>query len=246
MNEILMRQLALDFCCSPDEVLDGENHFTLYRPLPGRRTWQEDEKCALKIAAVNGKLLFTGREDLIGFCRETYQKHTSEWFFEPSEMRLLDGALQRFGQQIGFAHPFYICEKAACADTRGFETVFFEKDEIERCFKGDARFDEAFTFCPEAPDVLGVAALSNGKIVGMAGASADSPTMRQIGINVEPDFRNRGVARMLVSLISCEIIKRGSLPFYGTSFSHLSSQRVAIAAGFLPAWVELTTTNKEH
>ena len=240
MNEVLARQLALDYCCTPEDVKDGENNFTVYRPLPGRRTYREDGNCPLKIAAVNGKLLFTGREDLIALCRERYEKHTSEWFFEPSEMRELDELLRPFGFQIAFAHPFFICESARNVDARGFETVFYEKDEIERCFKGDERFGEAFTFCPEAPDVLGVAAMIDGKIVGMAGASADSPTMWQIGINVEKSKRNCGVGQTLVALLAGEILRRGVLPFYGTSFSHLSSQRVALGAGFLPAWVELT------
>jgi predicted GNAT family acetyltransferase len=87
--------------------------------------------------------------------------------------------------------------------------------------------------------VLGVAALRKGEIVGMAGASADSPTMWQIGINVEPACRGEGLASLLVTLLKNEILKRGVLPFYGTALSHIASQRTALVAGFLPAWAEL-------
>ena len=90
--------------------------------------------------------------------------------------------------------------------------------------------------------MLGVAALRGGRILGMAGASADSPTMWQIGINVEPEARGEGVASMLVGLLKNEILKSGILPFYGTAASHIASQRTALAAGFLPAWAELVTT----
>ena len=113
--------------------------------------------------------------------------------------------------------------------------------EIED-FRGDSRFDEAFAFCADAPDVLGVSAAVDGKLAGMAGASCDSPAMWQIGINVEPAYRGKGVGTMLVSLLKNEILRRGLLPFYGTSISHLASQRVALGAGFIPAWVELITS----
>ena len=75
----------------------------------------------------------------------------------------------------------------------------------------------------------------------MAGASADSPSMWQIGINVEPEARGLGIGTMLVALLKNEILRQGVLPFYGTSASHLASQRLALAAGFRPGWAELVT-----
>ena len=126
-------------------------------------------------------------------------------------------------------------------DASAYGIRWYRGAEIE-AFRGDGRFREAFSFCPEAPDVLGVAALRGGRILGMAGASADSPTMWQIGINVEPEARGEGVASMLVGLLKNEILKSGILPFYGTAASHIASQRTALAAGFLPAWAELVTT----
>ena len=50
MNGTLCRQLALDYCCAPGEILGGGNVFTEYRPLEGRRRFQEREDCILKIA----------------------------------------------------------------------------------------------------------------------------------------------------------------------------------------------------
>ena len=56
-QEALSRQLALDYCCSPADVADSKNHFTIYVPQEGRRRFQEQTVCRLKIAVVNGKLL---------------------------------------------------------------------------------------------------------------------------------------------------------------------------------------------
>lgn len=37
----LSRQLALDYCCTPADILDQGNHFTEYRSLEGRRRFED-------------------------------------------------------------------------------------------------------------------------------------------------------------------------------------------------------------
>ena len=54
-----------------------------------------------------------------------------------------------------------------------------------------------------------------------------------------PEAEGLGIGTMLVTILKNEILNRGKLPFYGTSMSHIASQRVAINAGFIPAWSEL-------
>ena len=69
----LSRQLALDYCCTPADILDQGNHFTEYRSLEGRRRFEDQDNCALKITAVNRKLIFTGKKEIIELCREKYE-----------------------------------------------------------------------------------------------------------------------------------------------------------------------------
>ena len=80
--EELSRQLALDYCCSPADVADSKNHFTLYIPQEGRRRFQEQTVYRLKIAVVHGKLLVTGSEEIVAECRKRYADVTGEWFFD--------------------------------------------------------------------------------------------------------------------------------------------------------------------
>ncbi len=244
MNTVLARQLALDYHCTSDQVTDGMNHFLPHAFLEGRRRFQEKEECMLKIAAVNGKLLFTGQESILAWCRETYADTGAAWFMEARNMRRLDDKLLQEGFRISMAHPFYISERVEPVETDGAEILFLEAEDIEQ-YRGDSRYDEAFAFDPKAPDVLGVAALRDGKILGMAGASSDSPLMWQIGINVDTAERGRGIGSMLVRLLKNEVIRRGHLPYYGTSMSHIASQNVAIRAGFRPAWAEIVTSRVE-
>ena len=238
MHDLLARQLAADFCCTPADVLDAQHHFTVFSPQPDRRQYMEIVPCILKIAVVNGKLLFTGREDVIIRCRELYANANAPWFMKARNLAALNRELSTFGAQIRHARPFFTADSAAPVDTRDFTILRYRGAAIE-AFRGDDRFGDAYGFCETAPDVLGVAAAKDGAILGMAGASADSPLMWQIGINVLPEARGQGVAAMLVSLLRNDVLQEGRLPYYGTSISHLESQRVALRAGFLPAWFEL-------
>ena len=136
MKEILCRQLALDYCCSPEEILGGGSVFTEFRPLEGRRRYQEPKECFLKAAAVNGRLLFTGKKEIVAWCRERRGACGSEWFFEPETLRELDARLREDGFQIGMAHPFFIAETPSELCTDGVELRWYRGAEIE-AFRGN-------------------------------------------------------------------------------------------------------------
>lgn len=97
--------------------------------------------------------------------------------------------------------------------------------------------------CADRPelDVLGVGAVDeSGALVGFAACSADCGGMWQIGIDVLPAYRRRGIASALTARLADEIFARGKIPFYCAAWSNVASVRSAIRAGFRPAWVEMT------
>ena len=136
MNDILCRQLAIDYCCNPEDVLDEKNHFTEHRFIEGRRRYHEKEDCYLKLVLVNGKILFTGRKDIVEWCRENYSEKGSEWFLEVKNMRKLNERFAQDGYQIGMAHPFYISETVSEVDTKGYDIEWYRGKEIEQ-FRDD-------------------------------------------------------------------------------------------------------------
>ena len=132
-------------------------------------------------------------------------------------------------------------------------------EQFER-FRGDKRYSNALGFSVTRPDVLVLAAYpvaegaSDALAVGesapaladpiaMVGLSDDSPIMRQIGIDVLPAWRGAGIASVLVSDAARLTLAEGYLPFYGTSPSHMLSQRVAMNAGLVPTWWEYVSTS---
>lgn len=242
IKDILTMQLALDYCCSPSDVLDNKNHFTEYVPMDGRRQFEGNTKeCFLKIAVVYGKVLVTGKKEIIGEMEQRFKNQGGAWFMEIENLVEINRMIEKYGYKIETTHPFYIADQKSIVDTDGYDIQWYGQDEILQ-FQNDERIDEAFAFVETAPDMLGVSASRDGELIGMAGASADSPYMWQIGINVMPGSEANGVGSMLVSLLKNAILDKGILPFYGMSMSHIASQRVALKAGFLPMWVELITS----
>ena len=137
-----------------------------------------------------------------------------------------------------------------------------DAEQFER-FRGDKRYSNALGFSVTRPDVLVLAAYpveenaSEASEVTMAGesdpaltdpialvgVSDDSPIMRQIGIDVLPSWRGAGIASVLVRDAARLTLAEGYLPFYGTSPSHILSQRVAMNAGLVPTWWEYVSTS---
>ena len=240
IKEKLYQQLATDYCCFVSDIKDNKNHFTEYKQLEGRRRFEEADDCILKVIAVNGKLIFTGKKRVVDVCREKFSGKQGNWFMDVANFRELDEILREEGYRIKTAHPFFIPKNNHVYEMNGVEIKKYNQEEILQ-FKDDDRFDEAFCFNEASPDVLAVAAIIDNEIVGMAGASADSPFFWQIGINVNKEFEGRHIASGLVSILKEDILQKGIVPYYGTSFSNLASQHVAAKAGFEIAWVELIT-----
>ena len=137
-----------------------------------------------------------------------------------------------------------------------------DAEQIER-FRGDKRYSNALGFSERRPDVLVLAAYPvdedapdasdaaaagestpvHADPIAMVGLSDDSPIMRQIGIDVLPTWRGAGIASVLVRDAARLTLAEGYLPFYGTSPSHMLSQRVAMNAGLVPTWWEYVSTS---
>lgn len=134
-----------------------------------------------------------------------------------------------------------------------------DAEQFER-FRGDKRYSNALGFSATRPDVLVLAAYpveedaadvpaagesdpALADPIALVGVSDDSPVMRQIGIDVLPAWRGAGIASALVRDAARLTLAEGYIPFYGTSPSHILSQRVAMNAGLVPTWWEYVSTS---
>lgn len=123
-------------------------------------------------------------------------------------------------------------------DNSGFEYRILEQSEIHNYYKYKG-LTNALQYNKESltPEILAVAAYDNGNFTGIACATKDSEKMCQIGVDVLPEYRCKGIATVMVNKLTLELIGRDLIPYYFTNNSNLASQKTALRAGYFLAWV---------
>ena len=237
----LLAQLAADYNTTPDALRGGGCVFTRNAYNERKRVYLNRDTGPLRVLLLGDTAVFRcDGEALESVLRAAFSDHAPQWLLSIRALHELDAVLARFDARTEHQQLYFLPNSDAAKPCGDWTLRWYEQDELER-FRGDRRFSQALSFVPDMPDILAVTAEENDTILGMAGASRDGADFWQIGIDVEPFARSRGVASALVAALKQEILRRGALPFYGTAPSHIHSQRVALAAGFAPMWAELRT-----
>lgn len=241
IEDVLKGQLALDYNCDKGAFSRPENLITVSKKIPGRREYIEGEYFFTMIT-MGGNAVIMADEKIHPFLKEYVKGKKGFWLFEQNHFFNLQQELDRYGKKLHPTHHMFLPNPEPLNWKPPFEIKWFEQKDIMELY-GNPDFPNALCkeFKPERPDVLAVAAIDDEKIVGLAGCSADSSKMWQIGIDVNPEYRKKGIGAALVGLLKDEVFKRDAIPFYGTSLSNLASWRIALKCGFYPAWVETET-----
>ena len=237
--EAALEQLALDYNCERARLSGPGIEFfvTPRKRLEGRRI-AEFEESPLRVLALPGRSVITCTDELTKDMQRAAKGIGAEWIFETECQRALDGLLEHHGLFIADVHEYWLPERQTKLENApDYDIVWYDREGIKQ-FEEEDRFSEAYLFDERRPDMIGVAAVENGRILGMAGASTDSDIMYQMGVNVEEEGRGRGVAFTLVTLLKNAILDMGKIPLYGMVNSHMISKRMAWDTGFKPAWAE--------
>lgn len=238
IREIALRQSAIDCGCEPEDFLRDEpvvvpsradDRARKYLPLPF--------ECDLVsygsnvVAQVSERL----REPVTRFLRTYPATHC----METPHLHALEELLRPFGLRVCFQAEYFLPEPEALRPLPSpYSTRLLMPPDFETLYT--PAWSNALCQDRRQLDRLAVGAYDGETLIGLAGASADCGTMWQIGVDVLPSYRRRGVASALVSRLACEILERGLVPFYCAAWCNLPSVRNAIRCGFRPAWVELT------
>lgn len=239
--KIAMEQSAIDLNCSVDDFLNDGNTVVISKLNKGRKKcYKKPIFCGL--AYYGGGLVASVDERIKDFIEKFISKHSEYRCFDTPQLIILNREFEKYGKCVCFIAEFFLpdIEKQININYKIVVKILSE-DEIPSLYKDD-RFGMALGYDCESDkkDVLAVVGYIDGKIAGVAGASNDSDTMWQIGIDVLPEFRHIGVASTLTKILTDEIIKRGKAPFYCTAWSNIASKNNAIKCGYKTAWVEMT------
>ena len=228
MWNITLAQLACDLNCSIQQLGNVQDPYVFveFQANPGRRAfpYQDNE---VHMLSVGQSTIVSAKQPYLAMLQEQMQ-----------------GLLRDDAFFLPFAHGhslYYLPDPASIPSLEapsGFHYALVAPPDLYGLYSND-QFHNALLYDihSERPDVLAMVAMYGDEIVAMAGASADSATMWQLGIDVLPPYRGHGLAAYLIRWLTEETLQRGFVPYYGTSSSNVASQRVAHRAGYYPAWM---------
>ena len=246
-----VEQLALEYNAKPENFTEEGLTLTVPAKPKGVRLYSH-EVPFFAMATTGNSVVITADARLHDKLRQlACEANDLHRLYEFHNLRKIDDLLREYGYAIkGTVHmhlPGKPFEEAKLPE--GFTYRWFEtEDEIAAAFYPNDQFTMALSedYNEDRPDVIALAAMDGEKIVGVAGASADTKDMWQVGIDVLPAYRGRGLGTALVKALCRRIEEKGCLPFYGTAVANIHSQVIAEHCGFYPAWTETVTGKSEQ
>lgn len=236
--QIAMQQSAIDSNCEAKDFCSRENKIVISKEHPKARKYLE-LPFVCDLVSYGNNIVASVQEEYKDIVQNYITKYPVEHCFETPNMHVLNDVFQEKGYRICFMAEYFLPDinflKELPCD---YELKVLYPDDFTDLYI--EQWSNALCEKRKHLDVLGVGAYDQGKLIGLAGCSADCDAMWQIGIDVLPEYRRKGIASSLTSRLALEAMQRGKVPFYCAAWSNIKSVRNAIRSGFRPAWVEMT------
>jgi GNAT superfamily N-acetyltransferase len=212
-----------------------------WRELPGRRRFPARGKPFQMITTGHG-LVVSCHRDWLDQTRELAEPLDRFRFVAPANIAAIVALLQPAGYGLTGPQSSYGCSVDTLRDSappRGVALDTVSGPALEALRPLDA-FPNALSARPDylRPDMLAVTARAGREVVACAAASADSDRLWQIGVDVLPPWRGRGIGRVVVGRLTQAILDAGKVPYYSHSVSNVPSAALATSLGYWPAWVQ--------
>ncbi len=240
---IAMEQSALDLSCQPEDFCSDRNRVVISRTNRLARKYLE-LPFFCQLVTYGNSVVASVSEDIALFAKEYIDRYGTVRSFETPAVLALDRELQKFSNRVCFMAQYYLPVPEMIVPVACDLTLrVMDKPDFEKYYL--PQFGNAICAEHSDRDVLAVGAFDGDKLAGLAGASADCDSMWQIGVDVLPEYRGRGIASAITSKLAREIFALDKVPFYCAAWSNVRSAKNAVKSGFRPAWVELTAKIEE-
>lgn len=158
-----------------------------------------------------GAAAFAVHECLLPWAREHLTKLEPEWCLDYACLKQMDDALRPWGWTVANAHPFFAPDPTCPRPAWNFPQSGLNRRSWSG--SGGRPVDGRPGLPARLPGHAGRGRPGRrGQPVGMAGASRDGERLWQVGVNVLPPHRGRGLAAGLTALLKDELLRRGSSP----------------------------------
>ena len=239
---IAMEQSAVDLGASAEDFEKGESVVVLSRENAEARKYLK-LPFSCQIVSYGSNAVASVSPEFFDITKDYISRYPVEHLFETPHLHVLNEALLKKGQKICFMAEYFLPDLGALYAKEGETAIPYEMRTLTQKDFADLYLPEwSNALCEKRKhlDVLGVGAYDGDRLVGLAGCSADSESMWQIGIDVLPAYRRQGIASALTRRLAILALERGKVPFYCAAWCNIKSVRNAIRSGFRPAWVEMT------
>ena len=244
---IAMEQSAVDLCAEAADFKKSENVVVTSRESDGARRYLK-LPFSCQLVSYGNNVVASVSPEFREITENYINQYPLEHLFETPNLHVLNEALMAKGQKICFMAEYFLPDVNVLTERDAEDGIPYELRLLTQADFADLYLPEwSNALCENRKhlDVLGVGAYDQGRLVGLAGCSADCDTMWQIGIDVLPEYRRQGIASALTSRLAIEILNRGKVPFYCAAWCNVKSVRNAIRSGFRPSWVEMTAKSRE-
>ncbi len=238
INRIAMEQSARDIGCSPGAFqIDTNVIVTGSLGTHAKKYYSETIGCNL--ISYGNNIVAMAKPQNESIVSEYINKFTFYHCFETPNIYWLNDKLVQLREKVCFMAEYFLpdmnrIKRLPCE----YELRVLTPENFSNLYLPE--WSNALCAERKELDVLGVGAYEDNKLVGLAGCSADCDTMWQIGVDVLPQYRRKGIAAALTSHLAMETIEREKVPFYCCAWSNVRSAKNAFKSGFAPAWIELT------
>ena len=236
--EIALKQSAVDYGCQPEDFLGEQGKVFVSRKCGNARKYLP-LPFAFDMTSYGSCVVAQCREELVPIAESYIAKYDVAHAMETPHLQALDDLLAPHGLRTCFMAEYFLPDVEILRELPcDYELRLLYPEDFAQLYKPE--WSDALCEKRKELDVLGVGAYDGEKLVGLAGCSADCDDMWQIGVNVLPEYRRRGIAAAMTTRLALEILARGKVPFYCAAWCNLKSVRNAIKCGFRPAWVTVT------
>ncbi len=236
--DIAMTQSAVDIGCAKADFQKGEPVLVEGTVGEGARVYyREPISCNFVFYGTN--VVASVKPEIREEVAQYIHKFESYRLFETPNALWLNERLADKGHKLCFMAYYFLPDVTKLRRlTCPYALRLLQRGEFEDLYL--PQWGNAILVERRQLDMLCYGAYDHGKLVGLAGCSADCRDMWQIGVDVLPQYRGQGIASALTSNLAVEILERDKVPFYCCAWSNIPSARNATRCGFVPAWAELT------
>jgi hypothetical protein len=182
-------------------------------------------------------------DDRLPWAEANLCRRTPRELFTIATYALIENLVAQDGQTLAGPALRYVCANdtfcAASAPT-GFTLEVFGQEQMAEAYTFTGfPYAVNYRFDHPCPDMIAVVAWHNNQVIGMAGVSADSDQLWQVGVHVKSEYVGMGIGKALVSRATEATLEHDKVPYYATWISNLASSNTARSVGYQLAWTDV-------